>query len=200
MKRLILILPAIALFLLINTQAYAGDIKGQVNTEAAKTKYKANTVVYIEKADGNFKPPVKNPHMDQKNLTFIPRVLPILVGTTVDFMNNDDVLHNVFSPDACAGKFNLGSWKKGEIRTHKYDKVSCQSVLLCNVHPEMEAYVIVLQNPYYAVTDKDGNFTIKNVPAGKYILKVWNEKLKAGSQEITVTAGGKSDIKFEMKK
>lgn len=175
-------------------------INGKVNTIPGKEKYKANTVVYIDKVEGNFKPPAKNPAMDQKNLTFIPKILPVVAGSTVDFLNADDVLHNVFSPDACAGKFNLGSWPKGQIRSQKYDKVGCQSVILCNVHPEMEAYVIVLQNPYFAVTDKEGNYTIKNVPSGKYILKIWNEKLKAPDQEITVTATGKLEVNFLMKK
>lgn len=183
-----------------NNNLFSGQITGKVDTDAKKTKYKPNTVVYIEKADGNFKPPAKNPEMNQKNMVFIPRVLPILVGTTVDFLNNDDVLHNVFSPDACAGKFNLGQWKKGEVRSHKYDKVGCQSVILCKVHPEMEAYIIVLQNPYYAVTDKDGNFTIKNVPAGKYTIMVWNEKLKAEPQTITVSGSGKVEVSFMLKK
>ena len=174
------------------------QISGKVESE--KAKYKINTVVYIEKADGNFKPPAKNPAMDQKNLTFIPHVLPVVVGSTVDFLNADDVLHNVFSPDACANKFNLGSWPKGQVRSFKYDKLGCQSVILCNVHPEMEGYVIVLQNPYFAVTDKDGNFVIKNVPPGKYKLMVWNEKLKAPAQEITVPANGKVEVNFTLKK
>ena len=181
------------------TISLAADIKGHVDTDANKTKYKANTVVYIDKAVGSFKPLSKNPEMNQRNLAFVPHVLPILAGTTVNFLNNDDVLHNVFSPDVCADKFNLGSWKKGEVRTHKYSKVGCMSVLLCNVHPEMEAYVIVLQNPYFALTDKDGNYSIKNVPPGKYTLKVWNEKLKSNSQEITV-GSGKIDANFKLSK
>ena len=175
------------------------QITGQVTTDPAKAKYRANTIVYIEKASGAFAPPSKNPHMDQKNLTFIPRVLPILVGTTVDFMNSDDVLHNVFCPDACA-KFDLGQYPKGVIKTHKYDKVGCQSVVLCNVHPEMEAYVVVMQNPYYAVTDKEGNFKIPNVPPGKYTLSVWNEKLNAAGQSITVPASGSVMVNFSLAK
>jgi plastocyanin len=198
MKQIFLLISVLAFTLSICNKTYAGEIAGHVDTDANKTKYKANTVVFIEKADGNFKAPSKNSEMNQKNLTFVPHVLPILAGTTVNFLNNDDVLHNVFSPDACCNKFNLGSWKKGEVKTHKYDKAGCNSVLLCNVHPEMEAYVIVLQNPYFAITDRDGNFSIKNVPAGKYTLKVWNEKLKAPSQEVTVK--GKVDVSFQLKK
>lgn len=190
-----LLLSVLCIFSVINGFS---QITGKV--EADKAKYKVNTVIYIEKADGNFKPSANNPRMDQKNLTFIPKILPVIVGSTVDFLNNDDVVHNVFSPDACAGKFNLGSWKKGEVKSHKYDKLGCQSVILCNVHPEMEAYVIVLQNPYYAVTDKEGNYSIKNVPPGKYKIKIWNEKLKASDQEIIVPASGKLEVNFQLKK
>jgi plastocyanin len=175
------------------------QISGKIETEATKTKYKANTIVYIEKAEGNFKPSAKHPEMDQQKLTFIPRVLPILVGSTVDFLNNDDVQHNVFSPDKCS-KFDLGSYGKGVVKTHTFDKEGCQPVILCNVHPEMEAYIVVLQNPYFAVTDKDGNYTIKGVPAGKYTLKVWNEKLNATPKVITVPASGKLEVSFNLTK
>jgi len=192
-------ISSIILLFLITINTINAQITGKVNAEASKTKYKANTVVYIEKATGNFKPPAKNPVMDQKNLVFVPRVLPIIAGTTIDFLNNDDVLHNVFTPDACA-KFDLGTYPKGQIKSHKYDKEGCQTVVLCNVHPEMEAYVIVLQNPYFALTDKDGNFSIEKVPAGKYVLKVWNEKLKAADQNITVPSSGKIEVNFDLKK
>jgi len=132
-------------------------------------------------------------------LEFVPHVLPIIVGTTVDFLNSDDVLHNVFSPDSCSDKFNLGTWPKNESKTHKYEKLGCESVLLCNVHPEMQSYVIVLQNPYFAVTDKEGNFNIENIPPGNYTLKVWNEKLKAQEKQITVPKLGTIQINFELK-
>lgn len=184
------------LIILVFSNGFA-QITGKVNTE--KVKYKANTVVYIEKVTGSFKAPSKNPTMDQRNLVFVPHVMPVITGTTVDFLNSDDVLHNVFCPDKCC-KFDLGSYGKGVKKSQKFDKVGTQSVILCNVHPEMEAYVVVLQNPYFDVTDKDGNFKIENVPAGKYVLKVWNEKLKAKDQLITVSASGKLSVNFDLTK
>lgn len=177
-------------------QSVNAQVTGKIS--ASKVMYKANTVVYIKKAKGNFSPLQKNPVMDQKDLKFIPHVLPVLVGTTVDFKNSDDVLHNVFSPDSCAGKFNLGTWPKNDSKTHKYDKLGCESVLLCNVHPEMEAYILVLQNPYFAVTDREGNFKIENVPPGNYTLKVWNERLKAKAEQITVPQTGNLQVNFEL--
>jgi hypothetical protein len=129
--------------------------------------------------------------MDQKNLSFVPHVLPVLVGTKVNFLNSDDVLHNVFSPDNCGGKFNLGSWPKGQEKSYVFDK-PCFVTLLCNVHPEMGAYIAVLETPYFAVTDKEGNYLIKNVPPGKYTLKIWHEELKG--QEVSITMPDKGDL------
>ncbi|WP_421917880.1 carboxypeptidase regulatory-like domain-containing protein [Marinifilum sp.] len=175
-------------------------ILGEVVTDPGNEKYKNNTVVYIENVDARFELPEKNPVMNQKELKFIPKVLPVLVGSTVDFLNSDDVLHNVFSPDSCANKFNLGTWKKGEVRSVTYDKIECVSVLLCNVHPEMEAYVIVLQNPYFAITNEKGEFFIENVPPGNYKLSVWNEKLDAKSKQITVDETGEVIVNFQLKR
>lgn len=175
-------------------------IIGEVKTDPGKEKYKINTVVYIENVDTHFDLPEENPVMNQKELQFLPKILPIVVGSTVDFLNSDDVLHNVFSPDSCVNKFNLGTWKKGEVRSVKYDKIECVSVLLCNVHPEMEAYVIVLQNPFFAITNEEGEFIIENVPPGVYNLKVWNEKLNAKVKQITVGEIEEVIVNFHLKR
>lgn len=172
----------------IALNGYSQSIKGKVTTDEGKEKYIANTVIYIEQADGDFIPPTKNPIMNQKGLKFIPFVLPVVSGTTVDFLNSDNVLHNVFSPDKCCDKFNLGTWPKNETRSYTYNEPDCESVVLCNVHPEMEGYVLVLQNSYFAVTDLDGNYEINNVPEGEYTLKVWNAKLKSKPVTIKVTS------------
>lgn len=171
---------------------YTQSIKGKVSADASKEKYIVNTVVYIEQADGDFMVPSKNPVMNQKDLKFIPFVLPVVTGTTVDFLNSDKVLHNVFSPDKCCDKFNLGTWPQNETRSYTYKETGCESVVLCNVHPEMEGYVLVLQNPYFAITKKDGNYEIKNVPDGEYTLKVWNAKLKAKPVTTKVSGSGAS--------
>lgn len=176
----------------------AGTIKGKVAVKGARDA--RDVVVYIDDVPGEFKPAEKHAMMDQKNLTFIPHVLPILQGTTVDFQNSDDVLHNVFSPDKCANKFNLGTWPKGEKRSYTFKELGCVSVMLCNVHPEMESWVLSLQNPYFFKTDKDGVFTIENVPAGKYAVKVWHQKLKGKPQTIEVPESGDVTVNFQMKR
>lgn len=176
-----------------------GKISGTVNVKIPK--FKANTVVYIEALEGDFSAPEQHAVMDQKDITFVPHVLPIVQGTVVDYRNSDDVLHNVHTTDACAQKFNLGTWPKGEIRSYQYNETGCHAVMLCNVHPDMEAFVIVLQNPYFAVTDKNGKFTIDHVPPGTYTLKVWNERYSnTPSQEITVSDGKTVEVTFTLVK
>jgi plastocyanin len=194
------LLLAFSLTVLINiTAANAGDVKGTVKAIGARSA--ENAVIYIEKVEGKtFTAPEKHAVIDQKDLTFIPHVLPVLAGTTVDFHNNDDVMHNVFSPDKCCDKFNLGSWPKGENRSYTFKTAGCRSTLLCNVHPEMEGYVVVLQNPYFAVSAKDGTYSIKNVPAGKYTLTIWHDKLKGKPVEITVPQDGAVTQDFVIEK
>jgi hypothetical protein len=136
-------------------------------------------------------------------LTFIPRVLPILKGTKVKFLNGDPVLHNVFWQKSSDGSYparNLGTWGKGATKEFMFDKEG-SVVLLCNVHPEMEGNIVVLQNPFFAMADKDGNYQIKGVPAGQYSVKAWYpspKKLKAKTEKATVTAGQPTQLDFSL--
>ena len=106
----------ICLSMLLIPVAKAGDISGKVTGNGASGKDDA--VVYIKKIDSKFTPPESPAIMDQVNLEFRPHVLPIVVGTQVDFHNSDDVLHNVFTPNVCGGQIDLGTWPKGEKRGH----------------------------------------------------------------------------------
>jgi len=178
---------------------FAGDIKGNVKAKGAK--HSGDAVVYIDKIPGKtFMPPKEPALMDQKNLVFIPHVLPILAGTTVNYLNSDDVLHNVFTPDKCAERFNLGTWPKGQVRSYTFKEPGCVSVMLCNVHPEMEAYIVVLETPYFAVSAKDGAYVIKDVPAGKYTLRIWHEKLKGQEVSVEVPEKGDVTVDFQLKR
>lgn len=168
-----------------------GTITGTVKARGVKNS--ADAVIYIDKIPSRtFPAPKEHALMDQKNLRFVPHVLPVLLGTTVDFLNSDDVLHNVFSPDKCAEKFNLGSWPKGHTKSYTFKEPGCPATLLCNVHPEMQGYVVVLETPYYAVSAADGSYTIPDVPPGKYTLKIWHEKLKP--QEVSVEVPDKKSV------
>jgi plastocyanin len=191
MKRIQVVLFS-ALILILGIQpAVAGGIVGKVKARGVKNG--GDAIIYVAKITGkSFPAPKEHAKMDQKNLKFVPHVLPILSGTTVDFVNSDDVLHNVFSPDKCCVKFNLGSWPKGQSKSFTFSEPGCAATLLCNVHPEMEGYVYVVETPYYAVSAADGSYDIKDVPAGKYTLKIWHEKLKG--QEVTVQVPDKGNV------
>lgn len=178
---------------------FAGDIKGKVTVKGAK--HAGDAVIYIDKIAGKtFEPPKEHARMDQKNLVFIPHVLPVVAGTTVDFLNSDDVLHNVFTPDKCAEKFNLGTWPKGQVRSYAFKQAGCTAVMLCNVHPEMEAYIVALETPYFAVSAKEGSYEIKSIPAGKYTLKIWHEKLKGSTVTVEVPDKGIVEVNFGIKR
>ncbi|MEE9584844.1 MAG: hypothetical protein V3W51_05110, partial [Candidatus Brocadiales bacterium] len=103
-----------------------GTIKGKVT--APRKKYSRNCVVYLENVAGQHGA-TNGARMDQEGLVFIPHVLPVVKGTVIEFYNHDDVLHNVFSPDEAAGKFNLGTWPKGQTKTFTFDTLG-SAVLL----------------------------------------------------------------------
>ena len=174
----------------------AGDLHGKVVCKGVRDC--GDAVVYIAAIAGkSFPPPQEHAKMDQKNLVFSPRVLPILIGTTVDFLNSDSVLHNVFTPDACADKFNLGTWPQGDTKSFAFKK-ECAAVLLCKVHPEMEAYVVAVPTPYFALAQADGSYHIAALPDGSYTVKVWHPKVKAAGKPITVA--GTTEANFELTK
>jgi hypothetical protein len=154
-------------------------------------------VVHLEKVAGAFRPPVQPVPYDQKGMQFVPRVLAVMRGTTVRFLNNDNVRHNIFTPDG--DKYNLGTWAQGESQNHVFPKSGVYRQL-CNVHPEMEGFIVVVDNPFFAVTGADGKFHIDGVPPGTYSVRAWSEKLAESSQQVTVTAGGNANIRFELKK
>ena len=177
----------------------AGTIKGQIS--ASKSKYLPDAVIYVDSVTGKFDPPKEHIVMNQKNLVFHPHILPVLVGTTVDFLNSDNVAHNVYSPDKSADKMNLGTWPKDQVRSFTFEKRCdkvCDAVMLCNVHPEMEAFVVLMQNPYFAKADDSGCFQIGNVPAGTYTLQVWHPRLKAEQKKVVVPETGSVEAEFQL--
>lgn len=190
---------------------WAGNITGVVKPQGLRTA--ANILVYVVKTpDIDLDTSQTTYLMDQKQLTFIPHILPVVVGAKVDFPNNDKVAHNVFSLSR-AKKFNLGSYKSGESKTVVFDQPGVVD-LRCDVHQEMNAYILVLKNPYFAVTDKEGHFTIPDhrslqahgikdvppLPPGQYLIKTWHEKLKTARLKVEVTAAGDVSIVLKPKR
>ena len=175
--------------------AAAGDLHGKVTCKGVRNS--GDAVVYVAAVPGKtFPAPKEHARIDQLNLVFSPHVLPVLVGTTVDFLNSDAVLHNVFSPDACADKFNLGTWPKGETRSYTFKQECVSATLLCKVHPEMEGFVVAVPTPYFAVTKADGSFRIADVPDGAYTVKVWHPKLRAAQKAVTVAGSTAADFEI----
>jgi plastocyanin len=191
--------------------ALAGKIKGTVKVKGLRTP--ADILVYLSKAPAADVDLSKAKFvMDQQNLAFIPHVLPIPVGATVLFPNNDQVDHNVFSMSRTK-TFNLGSYKPGQSQTVVFDKPGIVEVR-CDVHAEMAAYILVMKNPYFAVTDKQGNFEIPDsgylkqvglagiadLPPGKYFVKTRHEKLKTQKQSIVVPGAGDVAVQLDLKR
>lgn len=172
-----------------------GSIVGDVATRSPKQR--AGVVVHLVNVTGSFRPPAKPATMDQKGMTFIPHILAVQKGTTVIFHNSDAVSHNVFSPDN--EKYNLGTWGKDQSTPHTFATVGIYHQL-CNVHPEMGAVIVVLDNPYFAVTGADGKFAIENVPPGSYTLETWSEKGGKSSRAVTVAAGAPTNLHLELGK
>jgi plastocyanin len=171
--------------------ASAGSIDGKVSGVSGKS------VVYVDAVQGKtFPAPDKHPVIDQKGLLFQPHIMVVQQGTTVDFLNSDNVQHNVFWPSIGGDKkagHNLGTWPKGQKRSFKFDHPGVVS-LLCNVHPEMSGYVVVSPTPYFTETDAAGNYSIKDVPDGQYTVTAWHEGAKPKSQPVKVAGATKSDF------
>jgi len=182
-------LVIVFLFTLAATKGYAGTLEGKVSA--------GNSVVYVDSIPGKtFPAPTKSVAVSQRGLQFVPHLVVIEQGTTVDFVNDDSVQHNVFWPSVGGNKkdaHNMGTWPKGDKRSFKFDHPGVVP-LLCNVHSEMSGYIIVSPTPYVAQTDTAGNFKIENVPDGKYTVVAWHEGSKPEKKLVEVTGTAKVDF------
>jgi plastocyanin len=182
---------------------YTGTLGGAVSNISGTVTItglasNANVLVYIQEAPGTFHPGA-SVEMDQRGMKFIPQLLPVVAGTTVRFLNSDPATHNVFSPDY--EKYDLGTWQQGQTRDYIFPecaKPPCVYAQLCKIHAEMDAYIAVLQNPYFAISDKNGHYEIGNVPPGSYTLSAWyasrTRRYKAQPKPVTVDAGGPATV------
>jgi plastocyanin len=191
---------AVGLTLALVSVVKANEIKGKVSVQGIKSA--ENIAVYVDVIpDKKFDAPKDPVVVDQRKMAFVPHVVAVQQGTTVEFLNSDSVGHNVYWPSISGNKklaHNLGTWPRGEKKPFQFNDVGVAS-LLCNVHPEMSGYVVVTPTPYFAVTDKDGNFEIKNIPAGKYTLKTWSEDGKPTTQAVDVS-GATASVELTVKK
>lgn len=183
LSQLAIVVAAPFSFVSLATTADTGSISGTVTARGLRSS--ADLVISLQAPGVTVPPPQKPVELDQKGMLFVPRVLPVVRGTTVRFLNSDPLPHNVFSPE---GKYNLGTWPQGETREFKFDKPGIYTQL-CRVHPEMIATVVVLETPHFAVTDQAGRFEIKQVPPGQYTLVAWSERLKETKRPVTIESG-----------
>ena len=194
---------ALFLALVILSLLPASDLRSEgggtiVGTVARGPQRLSNVVVYIERVERTFHPPKEAAIMNQQNLTYVPHVLPILVGTTVDFVNSDGLLHNLHAFMRGETLFNIAMPKFLKKKSMVFQKEG-PVLLLCDVHREMSAYIMVLQNPFFALTNEEGDFTIKDVPPGSYTVKAWHENLKPQSQEVKLMEGQTAMIHFKLR-
>jgi plastocyanin len=194
-SRLLVLVPAA--WLLVRLPAAAAPATGRIAgaVDPSLTDDPASAFVYVEEIAGRtFPPPAEPAVMEQQHLQFVPHVLPVVRGTTVRFPNGDRVRHNVFSPSP-AKPFNFGIYLPREERQLTFDTLGTVT-LLCNIHEQMSAYIVVLQNPYFARLGPDGRYAIDDVPAGRYTLALWTERGARPKQPVVVARGSTVNTRF----
>ena len=155
------------------------------------------TAVYLESDELDQVPhpiPAKVPSLDQKNLQFHPQVLPVMVGTRVEFPNRDNLFHNVFSYSQ-PKDFDLGRYPKDDSRSVTFDRPGVVRVY-CDIHAHMQAIILVLKHPYYASPNESGEYVIPRIPPGKYGVVLWYDRDVADRKTIQVRAGENLQVDF----
>jgi plastocyanin len=192
-----------------STQAVSGTIRGRVEIRRTVSQVERRpgvnelgmhtahdqpdqrrSVVYLEAAPALAFPDIEPQRatLDQRNEVFVPHVLAITVGTTVDFPNSDRVYHNVFSLSV-AKRFDLGRYAAGRSRSVRFDQPGIVRVF-CEIHSHMSAFILVFNHRYFAVTAADGRYQISRVPQGRYTLVAWNEGSIRESRPIVIGEDG----------
>jgi plastocyanin len=167
------------------------DVSG---VTTAGEKLVSNAVVWLDAPSAPRRAGKSEIVLDQRNLNFLPHVLVVQVGTVVKFPNNDRVFHNAFSFHD-GKKFDLGLYPVGTVRDVPFDREGLSRVF-CNIHPQMAAYVMVVNTPYYAVSDRTGQFTIRDVPYGTYRYHAWRPGAAILNDTIVVAAGVSARVEW----
>ena len=168
----------------------------RLDTHAAEGSEVSNVVVFLKDAPKVTTLPVMRATIRQQNETFVPRVVAITKGSTVDFPNGDPFFHDVFSL-SLNGTFDLGSYARGKSKSQTFRHAGLIKVY-CHIHSHMTASIMVLDHPYFVVPKADGSFTIDDVPPGSYTVTAWHERIGDSRQPVRVESGRTSDIQFSL--
>jgi plastocyanin len=166
---------------------------------AAHAPIDRRSVVYLDPApraafDTREEP---RPRLDQRNETFVPHVLAIVAGTTVDFPNSDRTYHNVFSLSKTK-TFDLGRYAVGRSKSIRFDRPGIVRVF-CDIHSHMSAFILVFAHRYFSVSEPDGSYRLENVPPGTYTVVAWHEAAALESRRVVVPdAGGEVEVNFAL--
>jgi plastocyanin len=155
-----------------------------------------NVVVFIKNAPTRDRVPVMRATIAQKDESFVPRVLAITTGSTVEFPNFDPYFHNVFSLSRAAS-FDLGRFPRGDSRTRKFNTSGLVKVY-CQIHSHMSASILVFDHDYFQIPDRDGSFALNDVPSGEYEISAWHERIGESVRRVRIDAGGRSRVEFAL--
>ena len=157
-----------------------------------------NVFVYVKEGlEGRtFPPPSGSLTLAQDGCRYIPHVFGIRVGQTLEILNSDPTLHNIHATPAANDEFNTGQPIEGMVYERTFTTPEVMVPFKCDVHSWMNAYVGVLDHPYFAVSGEGGSFDISTLPPGDYVIEAWHEMLGTQTQNVTVTEGGTADVSF----
>ncbi len=155
-----------------------------------------NVVVYLKGAPYAGAPPVMRRQIRQEHEAFVPRVIAVTRGSTVDFPNGDPFFHNVFSLSA-ASTFDLGRYPDSQSRSRQFTKAGLVKVY-CHIHSQMSASILVLDHPYFTTPDEEGGFALPDLPPGDYSLVAWHERVGQQVSKVSVQPGQTATVEIKL--
>jgi len=180
----------------VQTSRYKTTAPSEASRAGNERPEAANVVVYLEGAGlEKMERSAKSVVLDQRDATFVPHILPIVQGTQVRIVNRDKTYHNVFSLSKTK-RFNIGRRPTGEEVPVDFDK-SGEVQVFCDIHSNMSATILVLDNPMFVQPNDEGLFEMKNIPPGQYTINAWHERLNSAPKQVTIRSGETLTVNFD---